>query len=221
VTGNLSHSLIAAGAKVALQLTEKDIPRLREEWMAKTADLTGPIPLRLPPLREINHSINLIDDKLVIRHHASKCPELYRPALRDKVKIYSKAGWWKPTTAASAAPLMVVPKKDPSKIRMVIDAHQRNENTVKDVTPFPDQDIIHQDMAKARFRSKLDMSDAYEQIRVVPDDMWKTAFSTIDRTYVSNVVQQGDCNTPSTFQRLMVSIFRDNIGTFVHVYLSQ
>jgi hypothetical protein len=54
---------------------------------------------------------------------------------------------------------------------------------------------------------------------VVPSNVWKTLFSTIDGTYVSNVVQQGDCNTLLTFQRLMVSIFCDNIGTFVHIYL--
>ena len=32
-------------------------------------------------------------------------------------------------------------------------------------------------------------------------------------------MQQGDCNTPSTFQRLMTSVFRDFVARFVHVYL--
>jgi RNase H-like domain found in reverse transcriptase/Reverse transcriptase (RNA-dependent DNA polymerase) len=32
-------------------------------------------------------------------------------------------------------------------------------------------------------------------------------------------MQQGDCNAPSTFQRLMNSVFHDYIGVFVHVYL--
>ncbi len=36
---------------------------------------------------------------------------------------------------------------------------------------------------------------------------------------MSHVVQQGDCNVPATFQRLMTSIFRDVIGKFLHVYL--
>ena len=47
----------------------------------------------------------------------------------------------------------------------------------------------------------------------------KTAFATILGTFVSQVMQQGDCNTPSTFQRLMTAIFRDYIGKFVHIYL--
>jgi len=36
---------------------------------------------------------------------------------------------------------------------------------------------------------------------------------------VSHIVQQGDCNAPATFQRLMTSIFRDAIRKFLHVYL--
>ena len=32
-------------------------------------------------------------------------------------------------------------------------------------------------------------------------------------------MQMGDCNAPSTFQRLMTTIFRDWISRFVHVYL--
>ena len=63
------------------------------------------------------------------------------------------------------------------------------------------------------------MSHAYEQIRIEAADIWKTAFSTIYGTAVSHVMQQGDCNAPSTFQRLMTWIFREYIGVFVHVYL--
>ena len=90
---------------------------------------------------------------------------------------------------------------------------------MKDVTPFPDQDAIRNDVAQGKFRLKLDMSDAYEQIRMKPSDVLKTAFSTIFGTLVSNIMQQGDCNVPSTFQRLMTYIFREYVGKFVHVYL--
>jgi hypothetical protein len=49
--------------------------------------------------------------------------------------------------------------------------------------------------------------------------MDKMAFATIAGTYVSLIMQQGDCNTPATFQWLMTSIFHDVIGCFMHVYL--
>ena len=36
---------------------------------------------------------------------------------------------------------------------------------------------------------------------------------------MSRVMQQGDCNAPSTFQWLMTVVFRNYITWFVHVYL--
>ena len=67
------------------------------------------------------------------------------------------------------------------------------------MTLFPDQDIIHNDMARAAYRSKLDMSEAYEQIRIVPEHVHKTAFATVLGTFRSQVMQMGDCNAPSMF----------------------
>src|SRR6266481_834660 len=102
---------------------------------------------------------------------------------------------------------------------MVFDYRLQNENTVKDVLPFLDQDTIRHDVVHATCRSKLDMSEVYEQIHMRPEDVSKMAFATIYGTFMSLVMQQGDCNAPSTFQRLMTSVFHDFITRFVHVYL--
>ena len=90
---------------------------------------------------------------------------------------------------------------------------------VKDVTPFPDQDIICNDMARVVYRSKLNMSEVYEQICIIPEHIHKTAFATVLGTFRSQVMQMGDCNAPFTFQQLMTAIFQDCISRFVHVYL--
>ena len=105
------------------------------------------------------------------------------------------------------------------KLRTVFDLQEQNDNTVKDVTLFPDQDIICNDMARVAYRSKLDMSEAYEQIHIIPEHVHKTAFATVLGTFRSQVMQMGDCNAPSTFQQLMTAIFQDCISRFVHVYL--
>ena len=75
------------------------------------------------------------------------------------------------------------------------------------VTPFPDQDVICHDIVQAKFRSKLDMTEAYEQMHIRPEDVRKTTFFTIFGTFQSRVMQMGDCNAPSTFQQLMTAIF--------------
>ena len=67
--------------------------------------------------------------------------------------------------AHQAVPMLCIPKKN-GKLRTVFNLREQSDNTVKDVSPFPDQDIIRNDMARAAYRSKLDMSEAYEQIQI-------------------------------------------------------
>jgi len=49
-------------------LMDDEIPCLRAAWDDKIADLVGGIPLELPPFREVNHVINLIDPKKRIKY---------------------------------------------------------------------------------------------------------------------------------------------------------
>ena len=102
--------------------------------------------------------------------------------------------------------MLCIPKKNGT-LCTVFDLRQQNDNTWKDVTPFPEQDAIRHDVERAKFRSKLDMTKAYEQMHIKPEDVRKTTFSTIFGTFQRRVIQMGDCNAPSTFQRLMTATF--------------
>lgn len=62
-------------------------------------------------------------------------------------------------------------------------------------------------VAQAKFQSKIDLLSTYKQLRVELADVWKTTFVMIYGVYVSNVLQQGDCNGPLSFQRLMNWVF--------------
>ncbi|CAD6961547.1 unnamed protein product [Tilletia controversa] len=205
-------------ATLAASVQDAIIDRLRSQWMDKRKDLWGPRKLKLPPFREINHSIPLIDENYRPFSRPGKCPEQFRQVYMEKINTYEKAGLWQRASVPAAMPMMPIPKKD-NRIRTVVDARQRNDNTVKDVTPFPDQDVIRRDVARAKYRSKVDQADFFEQIRVIPDVVGKTAFSTPFGTFVSLVAQQGDCNVPSTAQQLMNFLFRKILGQYVHAYL--
>jgi hypothetical protein len=128
-------------ASQRIVLMDNDIPRLREEWMDKMNDLVSGIPLELPPLCEVNHEINLVDPAKHIRYRLPKCPEHFRKDLSAKIERYTTAEWWVPAVAHQAVPMLCVPKKNGT-LRTVFDLREQYENTVKDVTPFPDQDII-------------------------------------------------------------------------------
>jgi hypothetical protein len=155
--------------------------------MDKINDLLSGIPLELPPLREVNHEINLVDPAKCIRYRLPKCPEHFREDLSAKIERYTTAEWWAPAVAHQAVPMLCVPKNNGT-LRTVFDLREQNENTVKDITPFSDQDVIRNDIARAAYRTKLDMSEAYEQIRVDPAHVSKTAFATILGTFRSQVM---------------------------------
>ena len=193
-------------------------PQLLWSWDENITDLVSGIPLELSPIWEVNHEINLIDPKKRIHYRLLKCPEHFHKELSQKIERYTTAQWWVPAVAHQVVPMLCILKKS-SKLWTVFNLQEQNNNTVEDVTPFPDQDIIHNDIARTAYQSKLNMSEVYEQICIVPEHVHKTVFATVLGTFRSQVVQMGDCNAPSMFQQLMTAIFCDCISHFIHVYL--
>ena len=59
------------------EYTRSDIPQLHEEIAEKYSDLLGPLPLKLPPFREVSHEIPLINESKQLKHRLPKCPEVF------------------------------------------------------------------------------------------------------------------------------------------------
>jgi hypothetical protein len=140
---------------------ENDIPSLQAAWKEKINDLTGGAPMELPPFQTINHSILLINETKRLHPWYAKCPDILHPELMEKLERYIKTGWWEERNVSQASLMLCIYKKSGC-LRTVIDCCERNLNTVKDLTPFPDQDLIRNDVAQVKYCSKLDMSDAYD-----------------------------------------------------------
>jgi len=66
-------------------LTEDDIPRLRQQWFDEFKDILQETPEELPPLREVNHEINLIDPDKKYTHRLPTCPVPLRQQFYDKL----------------------------------------------------------------------------------------------------------------------------------------
>ena len=99
---------------------DDDIPQLLRSWDNNITDLVSGIPLKLPPIREVNHEINLIDPKKRIYYHLPKCPEHFREELSQKIERYTTAQWWIPAVAHQAVPMLCILKKN-SKLCTVFD----------------------------------------------------------------------------------------------------
>lgn len=186
--------------------------------LCRAAEDTG-----LPPLRAVNHHIELIDEERIYPWRPARCPEAFMDQWTNKCNAYIQSGRWEVSNTRNAVPMMYIPKPgkagEPAKLRTVIDLRARNDNMKKMASPLPDIDGIMRRVAARKYRSVLDLKDAYEQVRIVPEDVWKTAFATPNGNMVSHVLQQGDANAPATYQTLMNHIFSPYIGKFMDVYL--
>ena len=178
--------------------------------------------LKLPPLREgFNCRINLIDENKKMNPAVIPVPPKWMPHFRQKIQQDLQAGRIYPSSSTQAASMFCVPKPGkPDEPRFVTDFRQRNANTVRDNYPLPNMTHIINDIARAKFRSLIDLKDAFFQIRIHPEDEWKTAFKTPFGMFNSRVMNQGECNAPSTFMRFINHIMQDFLGIFVHIYIN-
>ena len=215
---------VAVIASRAAELTAPSLEKLRGELVKYADDICkDALETPLPPLRAVNHSIPLIDESKIYSWRPSKCPDALKPLWREKREAYRRTGRWEFRSGTNAMPMLMLKKTGQEdgalRLRTVIDCRERNANTRKLASPLPDIDAILRNVASHPYRSIIDGKDAYEQIRIVPEHVNRSLFTTPDGTMVSHVMQQGDCNGGATYQALMNHIFAEYIGVFMDVYL--
>jgi hypothetical protein len=212
-------------ASRAMDISEEKIQRAREALIEYARPLCKEMEeTDLPPFRAINHQIPLIDENKIYPWRPSRCPEAFRSQWVEKKNAYLKSGRWRITSARNTVPMLLIPKPGAKRgqipeLRTVFDLRARNANTVKMTSPLPDIDGMLRRVATAKYKSLLDLKNAYEQIRIIPEHVERSAVTTPDGNMVSLVVQMGDCNAPATYQALMNHIFSPYIGNFLDVYL--
>jgi hypothetical protein len=217
---SLKQLQIPSGVKPTFKELNAELEPFPQKWIKEFSSMYGPPPLRLPPLRAVNHTIPLINPDVQYSLRPPRCSAALFPQLHEKTQQYVNAGWWEPAHGKNALPLLAILKICAELIlRTVIDTREHNANTVIDSMPLPNQDLIREAVASHKYVSVIDISDAYEQLRIVPEDVPKTLFSSPLGTFVSNILQQGDCNGPLSWQRLMTYVFHERIGVEIWVYL--
>ena len=65
--------------------TNERLSAIRESWMDKITDLVNGVPPKVPPLRMINHEINLINLNKQINYRLPKCPDTFKEELAEEI----------------------------------------------------------------------------------------------------------------------------------------
>ncbi|KAM4064003.1 reverse transcriptase (RNA-dependent DNA polymerase) [Hirsutella rhossiliensis] len=89
----------------------------------------------------------------------------------------------------------------------------------RDRYPLPLIAETLQNLAKAKWFTKLDVVAAFHKIRMAPGHECKTAFRTRFGLYEWLVCPFGLSGAPATFQRYMNSVLREWLDDFVTAYL--
>ncbi len=168
---------------------------------------------RFPPKRTWDHAIELLPEALKTLDCKVYLLALTEgQALTEFLNEQLKKGYIRPSKSPYASPFFFIKKKD-GKLQPVQDYRKLNAITIKNRYPLPLIPEIIDKVRDARLFTKLDVRWGYNNVRIKEGDEEKAVFKTNQGLYEPRVMFFGLTNSPSTFQTMMDTIFRDLILT--------
>lgn len=165
----------------ALQHVTADQRRELELLFAKFGNVFSSL-CGLPPERPHDHAITLLPNHPPVAVRPYRYPHTQKSEIERQVQELLGLGLIRPSQSAFSSPVILVRKKDQS-WRMCVDYRALNKATVPDKYPIPVVDELIDELVGAQFFSKLDLKSGYNQIRMRPESVAKSAFRTHDGHY--------------------------------------
>ncbi len=168
---------------------------------------------QFPPARPWDHAIELLPDA-----PSSFDCKIYpmtkgeEDSLQEFIQEQLEKGYIRPSKSPYASPFFFIKKKD-GKLQPVQDYRKLNSLTVKNQYPLPLIPELIDRLRNAQLFTKLDIRWGYNNICIKEGDQEKGAFKTNLGLYEPCVMFFGLTNSPSTFQSMMDTIFRDLTAT--------
>jgi hypothetical protein len=171
-----------------------------------------------PPERNLDFEIKMIPHDKIPSKVVYKMSPLEQEELRKQLDELIARGFIRPSQSPYGSPVLFVKKKN-GQMRMCVDYRAINALTVKWKYPIPDINMLLDQLRGARYFTKIDLNQAYYQIRVAEDSKKYTAMLTRWGLWEWNCMSFGLSNAPSHFSRLMMDVFKEFVDKFVLVFL--
>jgi hypothetical protein len=191
----------------------KDIPVAYEFSDVFSEDLPG-----MPPDRNVEFVIELQPDTAPISRRPYKMTPKELAELKVQLNELLDKGYIRPSSSPWGCPALFVKKKDQS-LRLCVDYRPLNVVIIKNKYPLPHIDILFDQLVGAKVFFKVDLRSGYHQIKIRPEDVSKSAFSTRYGLYEYLVMSFGLTNAPAHFMYQMNSVFMPELDKFVVVFV--
>jgi hypothetical protein len=172
----------------------------------------------MPPDQDVEFIIELQPDMAPISRRSYKMTPKELAKLKVQLNELLDKGYIHSSSSPWGCPALFVKKKDQS-LRLCVDYRPLNAVTIKNKYPLPRIDILFDQLVGAKVFSKVDLCLGYHQIKIHPEDVPKTAFSTRYGLYEYLVMSFGLTNAPAHFIYLMNSVFMSELDKFVVVFI--
>jgi hypothetical protein len=173
----------------------------------------------LPLHRYHDHQILLLEGKVPPFKPLQVLDEGRLQVLREYLETSLEQGWIRSSTSPVGAPIHFIKKKDVS-LRLCVDYRGLNAITVRDRTLLPLSGEALDWLANAKIHTKLDVKDAYHNLRIAEGDEWKTAFQMKYSLYEYLVMPFRLTNALASFQWWMNKVLSDYLDIFCITYLN-
>jgi hypothetical protein len=111
------------------------------------------------------------------------------------------------------------PRKEIGGIIIFVDLRKINYACLRDPFPTPFTDEVLENVGVQESYSFTYGFLGYYQIKIAPEDMYKTTFSTEWGSYKYTVMPFGMKNAPAMFSRVVIAVFKEFIHQFLEIYL--
>ncbi|ESK82067.1 reverse transcriptase-rnase h-integrase [Moniliophthora roreri MCA 2997] len=166
---------------------------------------------RFPESRPYDHAIDLKPGIDILNCKVYPLSPIEQQLQNEFLTNNLRKGYIRPSKSPMASPFFFVLKKEKGAFRPCQDYQELNKATIKNTYPLPLVSDLIDKLKGARYFTKLDLRNGYNNIRIKDGDQWKAAFKTNKGLFEPMVMFFGLSNSPATFQSFMDDIFADYI----------
>ena len=165
-----------------------------------------------------DHPINLLDNKQPPYGLTCSLGLVKLQIMKTYIKANLASGFIRLSKSPSGAPILFIRKNNGS-LHLCIDYQGLNNMTIINRYLLPLIDELLNRLGCAKCFTQLDLTNAYDQMRIRKSDEWKTVFQTRYGYFEYLVMFFRLSNAPASFQGYVNKILAKKLDVFIIVYL--